>query len=123
VDDPPSDAVPRLRRDGRAASARDGVAPVAPLLLQPVAPDDVALVLAELAVGAPHGRYADLAGPGPQDLVDMARRTLAARGEELMLLPTWDGPFGVEMAGKAMLPGPGARIAPTTFEAWLAEQH
>ena len=104
-------------------AAKDGVAPVAPLLLQPVAPDDVAVVLAELAVAEPQGRYADLAGPGPQDLVDMARRTLAARGEELTLVPTWDGPFGVEMAGNVLLAGPGARIAPTTFEAWLAEQH
>jgi uncharacterized protein YbjT (DUF2867 family) len=104
-------------------AAKDGVAPVAPLLLQPVAPDDVAGVLAELAVGDPQGRYADLAGPGPQDLVDMARRTLAARGEELTLVPTWDGPFGVEMAGNVLLAGPDARIAPTSFDAWLAEQH
>ena len=103
-------------------SATHGIAPVAPLLLQPVAPDDVALVLAEIAVGEPRGRYADLAGPGPQDLVDMARRTLAARGEELTLVPTWEGSFGVEMAGNVLLPRLGARIAPTTFEAWLADQ-
>jgi hypothetical protein len=25
------------------------------------------------------------------------------------------------MAGEAMLPGPGARLAPTTFDAWLEE--
>jgi len=27
-----------------------------------------------------------------------------------------------EMAGNAMLPGEGARISPTTFDEWLAEQ-
>jgi hypothetical protein len=63
-----------------------------------------------------------LAGPEPQDLVDMARRTLAARGESLRLIPSWRGPLGVEMAGEVLLPGPDAQIAPTTFEAWLAAQ-
>lgn len=101
---------------------RDGAAAVAPLLLQPVDPDDVAAVLAELATGEPHGRYRDVAGPEPQDLVDMARRTAEARGRPLRLIPTWSGPFGPEMAGEVMLPGPDARIAPTTFDQWLATQ-
>jgi uncharacterized protein YbjT (DUF2867 family) len=101
----------------------DGVtAPIAPLLVQPIDPDDVAGVLAEVAAGAPQGRYADVGGPAPQDLVDMARRTLAVRGREVTLRPTWSSIFGVEMAGNALLPGDGARIAPTTFEEWLARQ-
>ncbi|MFF5082344.1 SDR family oxidoreductase [Actinoplanes sp. NPDC000266] len=102
---------------------RDGAATLAPLLLQPVAPDDVAGVLAELAPGEPRGRYADLAGPEPQDMVDMARRTHQARGRVVKLIPTWDGAFSTEMAGKVMLPDPGnVRIAPTTFDEWLAQQ-
>ncbi len=32
----------------------------------------------------------------------------------------WRGPFGPEMAGDVLLPGPDAVIAPTTFEQWLA---
>ena len=64
-------------------TAQDGVAPIAPLLLQPIAPGDVAAVLAMVAAGEPRGRFADVAGPGPQDMVDMARRTLEARGETL----------------------------------------
>jgi uncharacterized protein YbjT (DUF2867 family) len=100
---------------------RDGTAVVPPLLVQPVAVLDVAAVLASLAVGPPRGRVTDLAGPGPQDLVDMARRTLVARGEPpLRLVPSWrDGPFGVEMAGEVLLPAPDARIAPISFDAWL----
>ncbi|MGV0741689.1 SDR family oxidoreductase [Mycolicibacterium sp. XJ870] len=97
-------------------------APVAPLLVQPIDPDDVAGILAEVAVGAPQGRYADVAGPQTQDLVDMARRTLAVRGRDVTLVPTWSAVFGVEMAGNALLPGDGARIAPTTFEEWLDRQ-
>lgn len=101
---------------------QDGVATIAPLLVQPIAPADVADVLAEIAEGTPHGRYADVAGPETQDLVDMARRTHAARGREVRLVPTWAGLFGVSMAGEALLPGEGARIAPTTFEEWLEGQ-
>ncbi|KUF17772.1 SDR family oxidoreductase [Streptomyces silvensis] len=103
---------------------RNGRATIAPLLVQPVAPEDVAAVLAEVAVGDPQGRYADVAGPGPQDLVDMARRTLLAQGREgeVELLPTWEGIFGTSMAGPVLLPGAGARIMPTSFEEWLASQ-
>ncbi|MDH6224229.1 MULTISPECIES: SDR family oxidoreductase [Streptomyces] len=101
---------------------QDGTATVAPLLLQPVAPEDVARVLAEIATGAPQGRYRDVAGPEPQDLVDMARRTNEARGRKVRLVPTWSGLFGPEMAGEVMLPGADARIEPTTFDDWLAGQ-
>ncbi|GGL33383.1 SDR family oxidoreductase [Nocardia jinanensis] len=101
---------------------QDGVATLAPLLVQPIAPADVADILAEIATGAPQGRYRDIAGPEPQDLVDMARRTNDARGRSVTLVPTWSSLFGPEMAGNALLPGDNARIAPTTFEQWLAEQ-
>jgi uncharacterized protein YbjT (DUF2867 family) len=101
---------------------RDGTATIAPLLVQPIAPADVADVLAELAVGAPQGRYADVAGPEPQDLVDMARRTHQARGRTVKLVPTWSGVFGTQMAGNVLLPGDNARLAPTTFDEWLAKE-
>jgi uncharacterized protein YbjT (DUF2867 family) len=101
---------------------RDGVATVAPLLVQPIAPQDVADILAEIVTGAPQGRYPDVAGPDPQDLVDMARRTNEARGRTIRLVPTWSGLFGTAMAGDVLLPGPDARIAPTTFDQWLAGQ-
>jgi uncharacterized protein YbjT (DUF2867 family) len=95
-----------------------------PLLLQPVAAADVGEVLAEIAGGAPQGRAVDLAGPELQDLIDMARRTMAARGESIRLVPSWrNGLFGVEAAGEMFLPGPGARLAPTTFDTWLQNQN
>ncbi|MFI7672916.1 SDR family oxidoreductase [Actinophytocola sp. NPDC049390] len=101
---------------------QDGTATIAPLLVQPIAPGDVADVLAELAVGEPRGRYVDVAGPEPQDLVDMARRTHQARGRDVRLVPTWQGMFGTPMAGEVLLPGENARLAPTTFEEWLAKE-
>jgi uncharacterized protein YbjT (DUF2867 family) len=100
----------------------DGVATVPPLLVQPVAAADVGVVLAEIAVGAPQGRASDLAGPRFEDLVDMARRTLAARGSDVRVQASWqNGPLGVEMAGEVLLAPADARIATTTFDDWLAQ--
>jgi uncharacterized protein YbjT (DUF2867 family) len=99
---------------------RDGVALIAPLLVQPIAPADVGAVLAEIATGEPLRTRIEVAGPQTEDLVDMARRTLATRGQSIELIPTWRGPFGLYMAGEVLLPGDGARIAPTTFADWLA---
>jgi uncharacterized protein YbjT (DUF2867 family) len=99
---------------------KDGTATIAPLLVQPIAQADVGAILADVATGAPlHGRL-DIAGPETQDLVDMARRTFAARGQDIRLIPTWRGAFGPDMAGEVLLPGDDARLAPTTFDAWLA---
>ncbi|GAA1422900.1 SDR family oxidoreductase [Catellatospora coxensis] len=101
---------------------QNGVASLPPLLIQPIAPADIADVLAEVAVDEPQGRHRDVAGPETQDLVDMARRTGEARGRAVKLVPTWSSVLGVEMAGDVMLPGRNARIAPTTFDEWLREQ-
>jgi uncharacterized protein YbjT (DUF2867 family) len=98
---------------------RDGTATIAPLLVQPIAHADVAAVLADVAVGAPLGARLDIAGPHTEDLVDMARRTLAVRGQDVNLVPTWRGPFGTDMSGEVLLPGDGARLAPTSFADWL----
>ncbi|NYJ74099.1 nuclear transport factor 2 family protein [Allobranchiibius huperziae] len=101
----------------------DGVATVAPLLVQPVDVADVAEVLVELALGDPQGRTADLAGPDTQDLVDMARRTFAAHGDSTQVHASWrDNPFGTSMAGEVLLPSGAARITSTTFEEWLASR-
>lgn len=99
---------------------QDGVATIAPLLVQPIAPADVAAVLAGIATAAPLHAKLDVAGPETQDLVDMARRTFAARGQEMKLIPTWRGIFGPHMAGEVLLPGEGARLTSTTFGDWLA---
>jgi uncharacterized protein YbjT (DUF2867 family) len=98
------------------------VATVPPILIHPVAAADVGEVLAEVAAGAPHRRILDLAGPQPEDLFDMARRTVAARGEKVRLIPSWRNTiYGPDAAGEALLPPPGARVAPTSFDDWLAK--
>jgi uncharacterized protein YbjT (DUF2867 family) len=107
---------------GRVATLaeRGGVAPIAPLLVQPIAPCDVGAMLADVAIGGPLNATLDIAGPQSQDFVDMARRTLAVRKQDIKLIPTWRAMFDTSMSGEVLLPGPAARIAPTSFEDWLA---
>jgi uncharacterized protein YbjT (DUF2867 family) len=101
----------------------DGVAQLPPLLMQPIAPADVANILARVAVSSPQGRHRDIAGPEPRDLIDMARRTLAAQGRSTRLVPTWHGGiFDETAAGDVLLPAADAELAPTTFDEWLATQ-
>jgi uncharacterized protein YbjT (DUF2867 family) len=95
---------------------------VPPLLVQPIDVGDLAAALVKVAAADRGAGLLEIAGPEKQDLVDMARRTLAARGESVRLTTGWGEPFGVEMAGEALIPGPGARIATTTFDDWLARQ-
>jgi uncharacterized protein YbjT (DUF2867 family) len=104
-----------------ASGSRDGdTVTVPPLLMRPIAPEDVASVLVEAALGEPRGRL-EIAGPHTEDAVDMARRSFAARGELIGIVPTWDGGrFSTSMAGNVLLPGPDARLFKKTFEEWLA---
>lgn len=53
---------------------RDGIAEIAPLLVQPIAPADVAAALADVATGEPLHGILDVAGPQTEDLVDLARQ-------------------------------------------------
>jgi uncharacterized protein YbjT (DUF2867 family) len=112
------------RCSSSSTSSKDAVATVPPLLVQPVATSDVGQILAEVATRTPpHGGTLELAGPETQDLVDMDRRMLAARRQPVRLVTSWrGGPFSVELAGEVPLPGPHARLVPTTFDAWLATE-
>jgi hypothetical protein len=104
-------------------TARDNVAVVPPLLVQPIDIAEVADALTRAVLGTPQGRPPDLAGPEQMNLVDMARRTQAARGDPTSVRAgVRDDLFGVGTADDALLPDPPARIGTTTFETWLAAQ-
>ena len=78
--------------------------------------------------GRTHSRFAAVLPemkPSRSDAVDTVQHSLvwnssAALGRKVKLVPTWSGPLGEEMAGNVLLPGENARIAPTTFDQWLA---
>jgi uncharacterized protein YbjT (DUF2867 family) len=99
---------------------KDGAATIAPLLVQPIDQQEVGKMLADVAISPTLGRPIDIAGPRTEDLVDMARRTFATRGEQVRLVPTWRGVFDTSMAGEVLLPGDEARLGRVTFDDWLA---
>jgi uncharacterized protein YbjT (DUF2867 family) len=93
------DAVVDATSSPPVRTKRDGVATIPPLLVQPIARDDIAQVLAEVATVEQRGRYVDVAGPEPQHLVDIARRTNDVLGRKVKLVPTCSGPLDESMAG------------------------
>jgi uncharacterized protein YbjT (DUF2867 family) len=88
--------------------------------VQPIAVEDVAARLAELATGAPGGRVADIGGPEILDAADILRRLQSAgRASRFVLSLRLPGAAfrgfaaGHHLAG---LPGYGTQ----TFDEWLA---
>jgi len=107
----PSMAI-RWGRDGDTTTVDD-------LLSQPVAVDEIARVLLELATGDRDDDVVELAGPQREHIVDLARRVVAKRGEDLtVIVRDVPGP----MREGALLPGPDALIAGPTFDEWLSRQ-
>jgi uncharacterized protein YbjT (DUF2867 family) len=105
-------------------TTQDGTCILAPVLMQPIDVRDVAEALVDAALAEPTNGIGEIAGPETHDAVDMARRSLVARGDSTRLLAGWhDGPFGTELVGDALLPSSDVRVMPRTFDAWLAEQH
>ena len=90
-------------------------------LCQPVAVDDVAAVVEELATDTPTGGRVELAGPEALGLDASVRRLFAATGDERTVV-TGGTYFGAKLEGSELTPGPGARIGATDFDAWLAAQ-
>jgi uncharacterized protein YbjT (DUF2867 family) len=100
----------------------DDVAWVPEMLLQPVAVAAAARVLADLVIADdPAAGIAEVAGPQQEQLVDMATRLAARRGDavEVRGAPD-DSADGRSAATGALLPGPKATIIGPTFEQWLA---
>jgi uncharacterized protein YbjT (DUF2867 family) len=109
---------------GRIAdSSTDGdTVLLSPALVQPEAADDVASTLADVAVGSPLNDTVELAGPEAFPLDQLARRVLNARGDaRRVVADPHVRYFGAELDDRSLVPGEGARIAPTHFEDWLSQ--
>ncbi|WP_309065252.1 SDR family oxidoreductase [Microbacterium sp.] len=99
------------------------VHPVAHMRTQPVAVDEVAARLVDLAEGSPQGRARDLSGPQEEDLADMMRAwARRSGGRGWMPRIRVPGAFGAAMRDGSLLPGPDAERGRVTFEEWLAAQ-
>jgi uncharacterized protein YbjT (DUF2867 family) len=92
-------------------------------LLQPVAVDDVAATVAELATSVPVGGCVELGGPEVLGIDAWVRRLFAATGDERTVVSDPDARyFGTELRGGELTPDDGARIGATDFDAWFASQ-
>jgi uncharacterized protein YbjT (DUF2867 family) len=105
-----------------AGSAADGGAvrvPDAPM--QPLAADDVAAALADVAVGPPANATLELAGPEAQSMAAFVRRALAAGGDTRAVVADPRARyFGTALDARGLTPdGANPRIGPTRFEEWL----
>ena len=94
---------------------------LSPALMQPVAADDVAAALADVAVGTPVNGTVELAGPEPLRLDELARRVLSAKQDPRQVTADVHARyFGAEVNDQSLTPGDDPRIAPTRFEDWLS---
>jgi uncharacterized protein YbjT (DUF2867 family) len=92
---------------------------LAPVLFQPMAADDVAAAVAELAVDAPTNGVVEVAGPDQFRLDELARSTLAAGHDSREVTTDPAAPyFGAVLSERSLVPADGARIAATHLEDW-----
>jgi uncharacterized protein YbjT (DUF2867 family) len=107
---------------GRIAdsSTNDDTIRVPPVFIQPESADDVAAVLAELAVSGPANGIVELAGPEEFRLDELLPRVLSAKNDGRRVTIDLEARyFGAEVNYFTLTPDGNARIAPTHFEDWL----
>jgi uncharacterized protein YbjT (DUF2867 family) len=87
---------------------------------QPIAAWEVGEIVARLAVGAPAGLAAELAGPRVERMADLVRRYLRATGSRRPVLEVpFPGAFGRGLRDKSALPAEGVTLGGQTFDDWL----
>lgn len=108
---------------GIADSSADGdTIRLSPALIQPIAADDVAAVLAHLAVGAPANGIVEVGGPDRFPLDELAREFLAARQDKREVVADVHARyFGSELDDRSLVTGDDARIGSTRFQHWLSQ--
>jgi uncharacterized protein YbjT (DUF2867 family) len=115
--------------NGIADAATDGnTVRVAPVLIQPMAADDVSSALAKISVGAPVNGTVEVAGPEQFRLDELIRRTLEERDDPREVVPDPHAAYyGAELNERTLLPGDDASLAETRYEDWLgrstAQEH
>jgi uncharacterized protein YbjT (DUF2867 family) len=104
-----------------AAAATDGNrVRLAPVLIQPMAADDVAAAVARVAVGEPANAIVEVAGPEQFRLTEMIRQDLSARKDPREVVEDPHARyFGVELTERTLVPNDDARLGATRFKDWL----
>jgi uncharacterized protein YbjT (DUF2867 family) len=106
---------------GIADSASDGkTVRLPPAMMQPIASEDVASALADIAVQEPLNGTLELAGPEPIRMDELVQRFLTARHDARRVTTDVQALYyGIKVNDQSLTPGDHPRIGPTRFQEWL----
>jgi len=109
---------------GIAKNATEGAAVrLSSVLMQPIAADDVAAALADVAVGDPIEGTLEIAGPAQIRQDELIRQYLSATGDTRnVITDVRAGYYGVEANDQSLVPGPNPRLGSIRFAEWLNTQ-
>jgi uncharacterized protein YbjT (DUF2867 family) len=107
---------------GIAKSATEGqTVRLPPVLMQPIVSDDVAAVVAEVALAEPLNGTFDLAGPDPIRQDELVRQFLNATGDARKVITDPKALYyGIAVNDQSLMPGNKPRVGPTRFADWLS---
>ena len=95
---------------------------VAPVLIQPMAADDVASAVGRVAVGPAINGIVEVGGPQQFRLDEFVRQGLSARNDSrTVVADPAAGYFGIEVDERALVPGDNARLGEIRFDTWLKD--
>jgi uncharacterized protein YbjT (DUF2867 family) len=104
-----------------AQSATDGQTVRLPsAMMQPIASDDVAVIIADIAVGKPLNATIDIAGPEKIRMDELVRRFLSANRHTRKVVTDDNAPYyGIEVNDQSLTPDSPERLGKTRFDDWL----
>ena len=95
---------------------------VSPARVQPIAADEVAAALADLAMAAPRNAMVEHAGPDIFHLDEIVRRVMSvAEDPRCVIADPRARYFGAELQSDSLTPDEGAIIGVTRFDEWLRQ--
>jgi uncharacterized protein YbjT (DUF2867 family) len=108
---------------GIADAATDGkTVRVPPAMMQPIAADDVAAVMADVALAEPANGTFDLAGPEPIRQDELVRQYLAAVQDPRTVVTDPKALYyGLAVDDRSLTPGGRPQLGPTRFADWLRQ--
>src|SRR5262249_43322224 len=90
-------------------------------VLQPIASDDVAAIVTDVAVAEPSNGTIEIAGPERIRMDELPRRFLGATQDPRKVITDVHALyFGTELNDQSLVPAGKARLGPTRFEEWLS---
>src|SRR6266850_6669438 len=106
---------------GIAKNATEGATVRLPsALMQPIAADDVAALLADVAVGEPKNDMLEIAGPEQIRQDELVGKFLSATGDARKVSTDVHARYyGVEVNDQSLVPGPNPRLGSIRFVEWL----